>query len=132
MDGYSPVYPCPYTVFIFIFLLVPLLGLDKVMLVLTTAVSLEAIYLSLFIQMTVNKNTESLEDVEEDIEEIQEDVENVEGDIDRIQDHVEDLGEEFEDISEDLEKINDGTGEKHHNLQKKYCCICKNNWQLLQ
>ena len=93
--------------FVGVFFLVPVLGLDQVMLVLTTAVSLEAIYLSLFIQMTVNRNTESLLDVEEDIEEIQEDVENVEGDIDRIQDHVENLGEEVEDISEDIDRFNE-------------------------
>ena len=47
---------------------------DYLLLILTTAVSLEAIYLSIFIQMTVNRNTESLEEVEEDIEGIQEDV----------------------------------------------------------
>lgn len=47
---------------------------DYLLLILTTAVSLEAIYLSIFIQMTVNRNTESLEEVEEDIEDIQEDV----------------------------------------------------------
>ncbi|MCL4365829.1 hypothetical protein M1437_01220 [Patescibacteria group bacterium] len=46
---------------------------DYLLLILTTAVSLEAIYLSIFIQMTVNRNTESLEEVEEDIEDIQED-----------------------------------------------------------
>ena len=46
---------------------------DYILLLLTTAVSLEAIYLSIFIQMTVNRNTESLEEVEEDIEDIQED-----------------------------------------------------------
>lgn len=79
--------------------------INTILLVLTTLVSLEAIYLSLFIQMTVNRNTESLEDVGEDIEEIQEDVAGVEGDIDRIQEDVEDLGEEVEDISEDMDKI---------------------------
>lgn len=46
---------------------------DYILLVLTTAVSLEAIYLSIFIQMSVNRATESLEEVEEDIEDIQED-----------------------------------------------------------
>lgn len=46
---------------------------DYILLVLTTAVSLEAIYLSIFIQMSVNRATESLEEVEEDIEGIQED-----------------------------------------------------------
>src|SRR3989344_3548715 len=45
---------------------------DYILLILTTAVSLEAIYLSIFIQMTVNRATESLEEVEEDIEDIQE------------------------------------------------------------
>src|SRR3989344_8641224 len=51
--------------------------IDKIMLILTTAVSLEAIYLSLFIQMTVNRHTQSLEDVEEDIDEIQHDVDEI-------------------------------------------------------
>lgn len=46
---------------------------DYILLILTTAVSLEAIYLSIFIQMSVNRATESLEEVEEDIEDIQED-----------------------------------------------------------
>ena len=46
---------------------------DYILLLLTTAVSLEAIYLSIFIQMSVNRATESLEEVEEDIEDIQED-----------------------------------------------------------
>lgn len=59
--------------------------LDTILLTLTTAVSLEAIYLALFIQMTVNKNTQSLADVEEDIEEIAEDVEGIEKDIDEIE-----------------------------------------------
>lgn len=87
------------------------ISFDKILLVLTTVVSLEAIYLSLFIQMTVNRNTESLEDVGEDIEEIQEDVAGVEGDIDRIQEDVEDLGEEVEDISEDMDKIQEEENE---------------------
>lgn len=65
--------------------------LDSVLLILTTAVSLEAIYLALFIQMSVNKNTKSLADVEEDIEEIAEDVEGIEKDIDEIQEDVEEI-----------------------------------------
>ncbi len=65
--------------------------LDDVMLLLTTAVSLEAIYLSLFIQMSVNKASA-------DIDEIQEDVEDIEEDIDEIQEDVEEMGEDVEDI----------------------------------
>lgn len=63
---------------------------SDILLVLTTLVSLEAIYLAIFIQMTVNRNTQSLEEVE--------------GDIDVIQDEVKELGEDIEDISEDVDK----------------------------
>ena len=64
----------------------PLLGLpfDRMLLILTTAVSLEAIYLAIFIQMTVNRNTESLVEVEEDIDEIQEDIDEIIEDVDEI------------------------------------------------
>ncbi|PIZ99565.1 MAG: hypothetical protein COX77_01085 [Candidatus Komeilibacteria bacterium CG_4_10_14_0_2_um_filter_37_10] len=64
---------------------------DQVLLVLTTIVSLEAIYLSIFIQMTVNRNTASLQDVEEDINEIQEDVEEVQKDVEEISEDVEEI-----------------------------------------
>lgn len=60
------------------------LDFDTLLLALTTAVSLEAIYLAIFIQMTVNRNTESLEAVEEDIEDIQEDVQGLEDDVEDI------------------------------------------------
>jgi len=60
-------------------------GIDQIMLILTTAVSLEAIYLSLFIQMTVNRNTQSLAEVERGLDEIEEDVEDISEDIDEIQ-----------------------------------------------
>lgn len=79
-------------VFIASFVLV-LLGydLDRILLILTTAVSLEAIYLALFIQMSVNKAAVSLAEVEEDIDEIQEDVEGIEKDIDEIQEDVDEI-----------------------------------------
>jgi|SRR3989344_374381 len=51
---------------------------NDILLFVTTIVSLEAIYLAIFIQMTVNRNTQSLEEVEEDIEEITEDIDKLE------------------------------------------------------
>lgn len=60
------------------------LKLEDILLILTTAVSLEAIYLAIFIQMTVNRNTESIEDLQEDVEDIQEDVEDLEEGIDKM------------------------------------------------
>ncbi len=78
---------------------------DSVLLILTTAVSLEAIYLALFIQMTVNKNTQSLADVEEDIEEIAEDVEGIEKDIDEIEKDIDEMQEDVEGIEQDIDEI---------------------------
>lgn len=72
--------------------------IEDILLILTTAVSLEAIYLAIFIQMTVNRTTVSLEEAKEDIEEIAEDVEDLE-------ENVEDISEDVEDISEDIEQI---------------------------
>lgn len=70
----------PYSVIFhtLIFIGIPLLGffgfdLRSILIIFTTWLSIEAIYLAIFIQMSVNRNTESLEDVEEDIEDIQED-----------------------------------------------------------
>ena len=60
-----------------------------ILLILTTLVSLEAIYLSIFIQMTVNKHGEELEEVSEDIGEIQEDVDEIQKDVVEIQEDFE-------------------------------------------
>lgn len=78
---------------------------DDIMLILTTLVSLEAIYLSLFIQMTVNRHSEHLEDVEEDIDGIQEDVEDISTDIDNVQENVESLESNIKEIQEDVQGI---------------------------
>jgi septal ring factor EnvC (AmiA/AmiB activator) len=74
---------------------------ELILLALTTLVSLEAIYLAIFIQMTVNRNTESLREVEEDIDEIQEDVEELSEDLDEIQGDIEEIQEDVEDMTEE-------------------------------
>ena len=51
--------------------------LSKMLLILTTIVSLEAIYLSIFIQMAVNHQGRRLMDVEDDVEDILEDTEDL-------------------------------------------------------
>jgi biopolymer transport protein ExbB/TolQ len=70
------------------------ISFQSMLLVLTTIVSLEAIYLSIFIQMTINFTTASLEEVEQDIDEIQEDVGEIQEDIDELQEDVEEMSEE--------------------------------------
>lgn len=87
------------------------LTLETMLLVLTTAVSLEAIYLAIFIQMTVNKNTASLREVEEDIEEIQEDVEEIGEDIEEIGEDIDEIQEDVEEMSEDIDELQEDVEE---------------------
>lgn len=91
--------------FVWSFLLILLwIDIDKVLLVLTTVVSLEAIYLAIFIQMTVNRNTASLKSVEKDIDEIQEDIDEIQEDIDEIQEDVDEIQENVDEIQENDEE----------------------------
>lgn len=70
---------------------------SDILLILTTLVSLEAIYLAIFIQMTVNKQAQELEEISEDVDEIQGDVDEIQKDIDEIQEDVEEIQEDDED-----------------------------------
>jgi uncharacterized membrane protein len=79
--------------------------LDNILLVLTTIVSLEAIYLSIFIQMSVNRQARKLHAVARDVDEIQEDVEGIEKDIDEIQEDVEGIEKDVDEIQKDVEDI---------------------------
>ena len=85
--------------------------LELVLLVLTTILSLEAIYLSIFIQMTVNRNTRAIEATQKDIDEIQEDVEEIAEDVEEIAEDVEEIQEDVEEIAEDVEEIQEDVEE---------------------
>ena len=98
---------------------------DEILLVLTTAVSLEAIYLAIFIQMSVNKTTQSLQDVEEDIEEIQKDVGEIQEDVQDLGEDVVSLQENVEDISEDIDEIS--TEDVEIQAEEKQTNIVLNN-----
>ncbi len=82
-------------------------SLDKILLVLTTVLSLEAIYLAIFIQIAINRNTESLQNVEKDIDEIQEDIDEIQEDIDEIQEDVDEIQEDVELIEKDIDEIHE-------------------------
>ncbi|MES2437370.1 MAG: hypothetical protein V4519_05170 [Patescibacteria group bacterium] len=84
--------------------------IDTVLLTLTTGVSLEAIYLALFIQMTINSQSEVIKNVEEGIDEIQEDVDEIQEDIDEIQEDVDEIQEDVDEIQDDVGEIS----EIHH------------------
>lgn len=99
--------------------------IDRVLLVLTTIVSLEAIYLSIFIQMSVNRSerriarvsrevheiAEDVEGIEADVAEIQEDVAGIETDIDEIQSDVENIETDIDEIQKDIEEIEENVDE---------------------
>jgi len=73
--------------------------------ILTNVVSLEAIYLAIFIQMSVNRQGASLKVVEEDVGDIQEDIEELGENVEELGENVEDLKEDVEDIQEDIGEI---------------------------
>ena len=58
---------------------------EKMLLVLTTIVSLEAIYLSIFIEMSVNRSNQFIEIIQEDVDEISDNVDEISDNIDEMQ-----------------------------------------------
>jgi methyl-accepting chemotaxis protein len=58
--------------------------IETVNLTLTTIVSLEAIYLSIFIQLSVNQSQKNIEEVAHDVDEISEGMQEISHDIDEI------------------------------------------------
>ena len=80
-------------------------SLNRMLLVLTTVVSIEAIYLALFIQMTVNKTTKNIEDVEDDIEIIQKSDKQDDIQDERIEKTLLTINERINRIQNDLEVL---------------------------
>jgi uncharacterized membrane protein len=117
----SPISLALHTLVFAAFFTVPLtlkISWDTMFAVLTNVVSLEAIYLAIFIQMSVNRQAASLKGVEEDVGDIQEDIEelgeNVEElgeNVEELGENVEELGENVEDLKEDVEDIQEDIGE---------------------
>lgn len=104
----SPTSVIIHTAFFICVFLLGVLGLadwDMVLLVLTTLVSLEAIYLAIFIQMSVNRQARELEEVSEDIEDIQENVEEISEDVEDIQEDIDEIQEDVEDLSEEETEV---------------------------
>jgi methyl-accepting chemotaxis protein len=91
--------------------IVHLVAWELMLLVLTTAVSLEAIYLAIFIQMSVNRQMASLKEVEEDVGDIHQEIEELGENVEELGENVESLGENVEDLKEDVEDIQEDIGE---------------------
>ena len=95
-----------------------LVQFERMLLVVTTLVSLEAIYLSIFIQMSVNHQAKALASVEKDIDEIAEDVEEIAEDVEEIAEDVEDIQETHEEIQEDIEEIQKDVDEIQEDVEE--------------
>lgn len=108
-----------------IFVAISALALLKVfpisilLLIFTTWLSVEAIYLGIFIQMTVNRNTESLEEVEEDIEDIQEEALE-EDEANKVVVHIAQQMKTIQQELDTLKKSNllKSNGNGHHKVHK--------------
>ncbi len=101
----SPVSVVLHTLLFICSFIVPYIGyasFDRMLLVLTTIVSLEAIYLSIFIQMSLNMNNQSIETIHANIEEISEDI----VEIQEIQEEIQETQESEEnDVVVDNDKL---------------------------
>lgn len=91
---------------------------EEMLLILTTIVSLEAIYLSIFIQMTINYTTQSIAEVGEDIEGIQENMGEIQEDVEELQENVEEISEDVEEMTEE-EATEEAAEEVRKDEQKK-------------
>lgn len=91
---------------------------EQLLLILTTLVSLEAIYLAIFIQMSVNKNTASLEEVEEDLEELSDDIEEVTESLEDVEEDLEEISEDIEDIQEGIDEIEEDIEEIEEDIEE--------------
>ncbi|MBI4093892.1 DUF1003 domain-containing protein [Candidatus Kaiserbacteria bacterium] len=80
---------------------------EEMLLVLTTIVSLEAIYLAIFIQMTINYTTQELAEVSDDVEEMKEDIGEIQEDVGELQEDVEEISEDVGEISEEVEETSE-------------------------
>lgn len=93
---------------------VHLVPFDRMLLVLTTLVSLEAIYLSIFIQISINSANEAIEEIEKDVDEIQEDVDEIQEDVEGIEKDVDEIQEDVDELQEDVEEMTEEEKKEHH------------------
>lgn len=96
-----------HTIFFVGCLLAPLvfaISSDSILLILTTLVSLEAIYLAIFIQRSVNEQSVRLTEVEESIDDVEEALDDVEEALDDVEEALDEVEEGLDDVEEALDE----------------------------
>ena len=100
-----------HTIFFVFMLSLRLFGVstEDVMLVLTTVVSLEAIYLNIFIQMGVNRQADEQKETRNvlstGLSNIQENFEEVHESMEEVQETMEEVQETMEEVQETVEEV---------------------------
>mgnify|MGYP001587258284 CR=1 FL=1 len=87
---------------------------DSLILILTTAICLEAIYLVILIQMIINKNTQNLAGVQEKVAEIQEE----EKEAHKIMINILHTAHQVKTIQQELEALKKKSIPHHHKVHK--------------
>jgi peptidoglycan hydrolase CwlO-like protein len=91
---------------------------DRTLSLFTNILSLEAIYLSLFIQLTVNRANKQLTEVKEDVADVQADVEEVSKDVDEISEDVSQIQEDVAEVQEDMEEVTKDVAEIQEDVEE--------------
>lgn len=87
---------------------------DSLLLILTTVVCLEAIYLVILIQVIINKNTQNLAGVAQKVEEIQEE----EKEAHKIMINILHTAHQVKTIQQELDALKKREGNGHHKVHK--------------
>jgi methyl-accepting chemotaxis protein len=78
---------------------------DHIISLFTNILSIEAIYLSIFIQLSVNRNNDNVEQIREDVSEISENIDDIAEDVDELNENVDDIAEDVSEMSENIDDI---------------------------
>ena len=91
--------------------------ISEILMDLTLILSLEAIYLSIFILMGVNLQNKNIDEMKENVDEMKENVEEIQEDMEELQEDVEEIQEDVEEIQEDMEEIQEDMEEIQENVE---------------
>lgn len=84
---------------------------DTILLIVTTVLTIEAIYLSLFLQLSMNQNSKDIEEIKQDADEIQHDLEEIQEDTEEIQKEIGEIQEDTEEIQKEVDELEEEINE---------------------
>jgi methyl-accepting chemotaxis protein len=85
---------------------------EQILLLVTTIVSLEAIYISIFIQRAVNQQSVRLQEVETTLDEVEESIEDVEESLDEVEKSLDEVEESIDEVEKSLDEVEESIEEE--------------------